>query len=154
MYLPLLISRLPCSKISNCHSQIGIRRPKGWWTVTSRPASEGFVLSLLNSSLFHSFERWGIGPTCGGWDYPLIFIIWAFLWILGGPALLCLACGCGRWLNAWWISQQIAFPWTTQCSQAHCWLFFLGLFLRCLTTSPSFWTHGRWSQAFLSAMTC
>ena len=104
---PFLVCRVAESATAIVRYESAVLR--GWWTVTSRPASEDFALGLLNSSLFYSFEGWGNGPTCEGWDYSLTFIIWALPWVPCGPALLCLACG--RWLNDFWASQQIAFPW-------------------------------------------
>ena len=124
--LPLPISCLPCSRMNNCCCQIWIRRPRGWWTVTSRFASEDFALGLLNSSLFYSFEGWGNGPTCEGWDYPLAFNIWALPWALVGWSDLQQIA-----FSDFWALQQIASP----CMEwpnifwAYCGWLYPGLFL-------------------------
>ena len=138
---PFLVCRVAESATAVVKYESAILR--GWWTVTSRPASEEFALGLLNSSLFYSFEGWGNGPTCEGWDYLLTFNIWALPWVPCGSVLLCLACG--RWPSNFWASQQIVFPWDdpiflgpiTGCS-------FLG-FSCVAPLLPLFWAHGRWS---------
>ena len=52
--LPILVCRVEESTTAVVRYESAVLR--GWWTVTSRPASEDFALDLLTSSMFYPFK--------------------------------------------------------------------------------------------------